>query len=240
MTLEYTLFGFDIRTPGVVGCKADLIAPADAPFRPAANSGAPWLTFDKYVNPSVFVSKARFSADKHVKRILVPEHINAGFDLFSLWDNLVDRIAHYPKIDLGADAVLAYATVDLSANGLLLPSDDTIEILTSRTTAPNAIAGDWALLGYDVVSAYSISALAGYRHSNSSAVFIQRIRDNLNKFGLISAGTNPDKLVDIVESANAEINEDPFFLVALYLVWANNSSVKKSWYFAPEIGRQGN
>lgn len=233
MRLEYSLFGFDIRTPGEVGCGADLAESIDAPFRPSGIGGAPWLTFDKYVNPSVFVSKAKFNPDKHPKRILVPEHINAGFDLFSIWDNLMDMIAHYPKIDLGGDAVFAYATVDLSAHGLLLPIDDTIEILISRATTPNDIGDNWALLGYDVVSAYFISALAGYRHRNSDAMFIQRIKENLNHFGLIAANTTPAKLIDIVKSADAEINEDPFFLVALYLVWANNSSINKAHIFAP-------
>lgn len=200
----------------------DLVESDDVPFRPARDSGTPWLTFDQHISSSVFVSQVNFNPDKHAEKILVPKQVNDGFDLFRLWDNLMDMLAHYPKNNLAGDAAFAYAVVDLSDYGLPLPSDDTIQVLTSRTMAPAKI-DDWPLLGYDIASAYFISALAGYRHKNSSTPFIHRIKENLNQFGLISSNTAPDKLADIVQSTNAEINEDPFFPIALYLLWGDDS-----------------
>jgi hypothetical protein len=228
MSLIYTPIGFDIRTPGQIGCGAEAADPTDTPFRPSKANGIAWLTFDKYINPSVFISNAKFNPDKHHERIVIPENVDVGFDLFGLWDNMMEMIVYYTKDELTTDAVFAYAIPDLNDYGLSLPNDDTVQVLTSRETIPAKISDDWVLLGYDIVSPYFISALAGYTHQQSDREFIRILSQNINHFGLISHKTKPDVLSKIIHFVEEEINEDPFFIVALFLVSAGDQSIKKS------------
>jgi len=158
-------------------------------------------------------------------RIMIPGGVNYGFDSFLLWDDARDMMVNYPRGESAADAAYAYAWIDLTEQGIQLPPGEDLEILTTRSIHPDSLSEDWPLVGYDIVCAYFISALAGYDHSVSSPEFIESVRPYINPFGLISAEATPMDLAALVRAADNEIKEDPFFVIALFLLWDNSGRI---------------
>ena len=222
------LFGFDIRRPGVVAGGAQSYTAASAPFRPRAPR-APWVTFDKYVNPSVFLHEDNLAQDAlHSDRIVIRSGTNAGFDLFFLWDDAADMIANYPHSTAAGDAAFAYSWCDLSAEGAQPLVDDTFEVLTGREISPSTLQNTDALIGFDIVSPYFISALAGYDHAESEQRYVEMISEFINPVGLIAADVPESMLASLVRATEIEIAEDPFFAVGLYLLWDHSGQISRA------------
>ncbi|WP_133510728.1 hypothetical protein [Candidatus Thiosymbion oneisti] len=222
------LIGFDIRKPGAKPVGWGRLDLAAKPFRPHGPGAAPWLTFDKYINPSVFGYEGQIESTQYSvgDRIIISDGINYGFDSFLLWDDARDMMIYYPYDESAGDAAYAYAWVDLTEQGVQpLTDDDTFRVLTTRTIHPAFPSRDWPLVGYDLVCSYFISAMAGYDHSMSSPEFIQYVRPHINPFGLVSAQATPEALAALVRAADSEIKEDPFFVIGLFLLWDNSGRV---------------
>jgi len=216
------LIGFDIRTPGIVSGGAQHYDTKAAPFKPKSK---PWVTFDKYVNPSVFMHIDQLNSTKSTskkKRALISQGANQGFDLFMLWDDIMDMMVNYTRDESAIDAAFAYAWVDLSKYGISAPADETFEVLINRQINPSSAPEESILIGYDIVSPYFISALSGYDHTQSRSGFIEIIRRNINSVGLISSTTTIVDLVNIIRAVQEEIVEDPFFIIAIFLLWDNS------------------
>ena len=137
-------------------------------------------------------------------------------------------VAHYPRSEDSADAAFAYAWVNLEGEGLFPPKEETFEVLVTREILPALISPDWSLLGYDIVSSYFISALAGYDHSDSKIEFVKEMRQRINSLGLISKELSVGDIADTVKRVDQEINEDPFFAVAVFLLWDNSGLVAQT------------
>jgi hypothetical protein len=227
MNGTHKLFGFDVRTPGVIAGGAEHFGPAAAPFRPRGPDAGPLLTFDKYVSPSVFIHVDRIAASGLAGQgaIIVPKGANAWFDLFFLWDDVMEMVAHYTRTESAGDAAFAYAWVNLSEHGVLAPDDETFEVLTSRATRPPQPAQDWVLLGYDFASPYFISALTGYDHRSSSPSFVQSMLPLINRLGIVSPAADDPTLAWALTATQQEINEDPFFAIAIYALWDQSGRI---------------
>lgn len=221
------LIGFDIRTPGVIAGGAENFDTLAAPFRPGGPDAGPLVTFDKYVSPSVFlhIDHVAGSGGANQGRIIVPKEANVGFDLFFLWDDVMDMVAHYTRPESAGDAAFAYSWTDLSDHGVSAPDDETFEALTSIHTQPTQPAKDWIVLGYDLVSPYFISALAGYNHSQSSTSFVQLILPLINRFGLLSPEADGAILARVLKATQEEIQEDPVFAIAVYVLWDQSGRI---------------
>ncbi|KPA17599.1 hypothetical protein MHK_002193 [Candidatus Magnetomorum sp. HK-1] len=222
MKILYKPIGFDIRKPGVVSGGVQNYDAIAAPFKPRTK---PWITIDKYVNPSVFIHINQLDIAKTTLKtdhIVIYQGANQGFDLFMLWDDLMDMMVNYPRDANAADAAFAYAWVDLSNYGISTLADDTFEVLTNRRITPSSIPEKSILLGYDIISPYFISVLSGYNHSQTQSEFVSNINSNINSVGLISATATIANLVKISKAVQEEILEDPFFMVGIFLLWDNS------------------
>ena len=230
MTGSPKLFGFDIRKPGVVAGGAQGYGAASAPFRPAPDGARPWITFDKYVNPSVFVLENEAGSQQTVRpgRIPVRRGTNVGLDLFLLWDDAADMVANYPYGEAAGDAAFAYSWCDLSARGVPSPDDDTFRVLISREVNPPALQNARTLIGYDIVSPFFISALAGYDHAYSGPAFVETMKKFINPVGLVTADASEATLAHLVTATQVEIDEDPFFAVGLHLLWDHSDQITKA------------
>lgn len=234
MKIPHKLIGFDVRRPGDRPIGPERPTTAE-PFRPRGPGVSPCLSFDPYVNPSVFggIDESESTHDREPEymkyyradRIMIPNGVNTGFDFFWLWDDAKDMMVHYPDDESAADAAYAYAWIDLTAQGIQPPSDECFGLLTTWPTCPASLSEDWPLVGYDIVSWFYNSILSGYDLSQSSPEFIEYVRPHINPFGLISAQATPEELAGLVRAADNEITADSFLVVGLYLLWDNSGRV---------------
>lgn len=88
MKIPNRLLGFDVRRPDDRPIDPERPVTAE-PFRPRGPGAAPWLSFDEYVNPSVFAHVEELKLT-HVKgyeymqyyrtdRIMIPNGVNYGW-----------------------------------------------------------------------------------------------------------------------------------------------------------------
>ncbi len=224
--MKHKIFGFDIRKPGRLGCGASNFDSRVAPFKPEPPLGGPWLTFDKYINPSIFLheDRANESAIEPHDQIIVPSGSNPGFDLFFLWDSAADMLVNYPFDESAKDAAFAYAWFDLSSVGLRPPEDETFEVLMERQTI-DAPRPECPLIGYDITSLYFISALAGFDHSLTNPGVLRRVKTFTNDFGLLSPSLPSSDISKAVHLLQSELPEDPFFVVGIFLLWDHSGQI---------------
>lgn len=158
---------------------------------------------------------------------MIPSGVNTGFDFFGLWDDAKDMMVNYPYDESAGDAAYAYAWIDLTEQGIRPPADEGFEFHINWPTQPVALSEDWPLVGYDIVSPFSISALSNYYPSQGHDFpkFIEYIRPYINSFGLISAQATPAGLAGLVRAVDKEITEDLFLAVGLFLLWDNSGRV---------------
>lgn len=192
-----------------------------APFRPRSDQ-SPWVTFDKYISLSAFIHEDQLKTGPRKvpnDRILIPGQTNAGFDLFLIWDDAMEMTLHYTLRESANNAAFAYAWIDLSGEGLASPNDETFDVLTNRSVSPGGSIERQSLIGYDLTSTYFISALSGYDHTSTSRRLVDSTRPKMNDLGLLRADLSPLELARTTEAFNIEINEDPFFVVGIFLLW---------------------
>ncbi|WP_376096858.1 hypothetical protein ACE7GA_05640 [Roseomonas sp. CCTCC AB2023176] len=213
------LFGFDVRRP---------LAPRPAlfPRGPLAHDG-PLATFDKYVNPSVFLHREVWErrGSPPTDRVIVNPSANVGFSLFLVWDDVMDMMAHYPGTEAWQDAALAYAWVDTRPSGRDLPREEMLEVLFETTTRPPEVPAIWPLLGFDVATGGYISFLSGFDHRGMPPDEIAWFADRMDRrTGLLAPSCEAD-LAQAVSRADRLAGEDPFFAIAVHLVWDHSDAL---------------
>jgi hypothetical protein len=183
------------------------------------------VTFDRYVNPHRFASSDNPSRKDPLpgESIVVPKGRNTGFDLFFLWDDLIDMVSAY-KGGGTEDCAFAYAVLDLTSERIKPPADEMFDVLTSTPINPPVTGDDWPLLGFDIVNLYFQSFLSSF--DLASALDSKRrgaLAHMINDVGLIDSEQKSPAVVRLANSSIAD--HAPFFALATYLLWDRSGRI---------------